>query len=147
MLAQNFKTPAELGIPAAAMDALIAVLRMLERDEFQHRRGIMRSTTKGIKSFKFFNMRAYRNHEDCGTVLCIKGAAEMVADMPVDGGQEVKFWGNKTEALDRLFLPHTRLGLQAEAITPHQAAIALRNYLTHGEPRWDEAMAYSPPLR
>lgn len=136
MLAQNFKTPAELDIPAAAMDALIAVLRMLERDELEHRRGIKGSTTKGIKSFKFFNMRAYRNHEDCGTVLCIKGAAEMVADM-----QEEKFWGNKTDALLSLFLPHTYCGLQAEAITPHQAAIALRNYLTRGEPRWDEALA------
>jgi hypothetical protein len=26
-------------------------------------------------------------------------------------------------------------------ITPAQAAVALRNYLTHGDPRWDEAMA------
>ena len=26
-------------------------------------------------------------------------------------------------------------------ITPAQAAIALRNFLTHGEPRWAEAMA------
>jgi hypothetical protein len=26
-------------------------------------------------------------------------------------------------------------------IAPGQAAVALRNYLTHGEPRWAEAMA------
>ena len=29
----------------------------------------------------------------------------------------------------------------AYVATPSQAAIALRNFLTHGEPRWAEALA------
>lgn len=121
MLAQNFKTPAELKITDAEFGALYQVLGMLERDEIPHH---------------LFDM-CIVGEPECGTPGCIKGWARAIS------GQ--KFLQLKIPRnLDDLFFPgdSTRHFKRSPyTATPNEAAIALRSYLTHGEARWHEAMA------
>lgn len=126
MLAQNFKTPADLGITAAEFDALVKVLGMLERGELTHDHWDCPSVPNG------FSMIEYITETQCGTVACIAGWADKIADTTFAS----RHLFNLPRALDELFSGPTR----GDA-SPSQAAIALRNYLTHGEPRWDEALA------
>jgi hypothetical protein len=131
MLAQNFKTPADLGITDKQFDALTKVLGMLEREELRHapKPDFDGCNFNGSKFTGRFNMGAWRHDDGCGTVCCIGGSAELVGD--------VRFH-SATPALNKLFYPTNR---ELSKILPHEAAIALRNYLTHGEPRWSEALA------
>lgn len=118
MLAQNFKTPAFLGIKAAEFEALTKVLGMLEREEIPAR---------------MFTM-THVGEPECGTAGCIKGWACSVS------GQQFR---QRTcpPNLMALFFPGAEAQCDAYKATREQAAIALRNYLTHGEPRWAEAFA------
>lgn len=129
MLAQNFKTPIELKITDAEFDALYKVLGMLERGEVDHTDARTPTIPNG------FNMAVVRRSHRCGTAACIFGWARTVNPMMT---------GTGTPGLFELFTAinfkvHHQLDL--EKVTVSQAAIALRNYLTHGEPRWAEAIA------
>ena len=126
MLAQNFKTPADLKITDAEFDALAKVLGMLERGD--------------IKDYEF-GMAAWYKTTACGTVHCIGGWARTIL-----GAHAFNYTAPWTkDPLSRLFYPkaHYVAGrlVNAYDATRDQAAIALRNYLTHGEPRWEEALA------
>jgi hypothetical protein len=141
MLAQNFKTPADLKIEDRWFEALVKLLGMLERGELRH------TPTSQIKPLcdervrpevGLFNMNRWSVKFQCGTVCCLGGTAEAI------GGFR---FSAMPEALTHLFHPgHDgwsilhRIG-GYETITTEQAAIALRNYLTFGEPRWAEALA------
>lgn len=141
MLAQNFKTAADLGLLVEEFDALAKVLGMLEREELEKRpsKGFHHTREgEGTKNFapKFFNMRFFAGAGSCGTVACICGWAEHVG--------RLKFFQLMQKRMDlpklnELFDPTGSYA--SDQIEPRHAAIALRNYLTHGEPRWDEAMA------
>lgn len=122
MLAQNFKTAADLGITDKEFNALAKVLGMFERNEIKADR---------------FSMRALH----CGTTACIKGWCQIVS---MDIHMFQNCWDRESSSwrpnpINELF------GYQGTAArekrTPSQAATALRNYLTHGEPRWAEAMS------
>jgi len=132
MLAQNFKTPADLKISDAEFGALVKVLGMLER-------GDLKTVEYGPPTGPFdFNMSCSGISSECGTVACIGGwvavlmgrkgddIARYVNDQESDGVLAPLYWPDEVGALDA---------------TAPQASVALRNYLTHGEPRWDEAMA------
>jgi hypothetical protein len=133
MHAQNLKTPAELGIPDKAFDALLKVLGMLERGEIAEHKWLNGDLPQSREP-KFFNMNVIIGQSDCGTTACILGWARWVAqDFELLGG-------DRPRELDNLF----RMGECYEfgvpsAIQPAQAAIALRNYLTFGEARWNES--------
>jgi hypothetical protein len=131
MLAQNFKTPAELGIKSKEFDALFKVLRMLERDELVHV-DLTGDTIYSPNMPNAFSMTMWKQETDCGTVGCIGGWAEKVG-----GVVFIRYPG----ALDRLFYPGSDKVSEGYEATPAQAAIALRSYLTTGEPCWAEAMA------
>lgn len=127
MLAQNFKTPAELEISDAEFDALAKVLGMLEREEFSFgkvgKTGEMAAPTSGMT----FHMNCLWLTEECGTVACIGGwAAYFMGENPND-----YLSGPRPRNLFRLFWP----GGVGYFATRSQAAIALRNYLTPGVPR------------
>lgn len=141
MLAQNFKTPADLGIQDKWFEALLKLLGMLERGELRH------TSTVKLKPLcddrvrpevGLFNMNRWSVAFECGTVCCLGGTAEAI------GGFR---FGRMPEKLVHLFHPgqeshkvlHRAGGY--ETITMEQAAIALRNYLSSGEPRWEEALA------
>jgi hypothetical protein len=137
MLAQNFKTPDDLGISDKEFDALFKVLGMLERGEIKHRaHGKTRPAPTG--KFVGFNMAAFFGDTGCGTVACICGWAEHIGKL--DGMLIDKRLVNK--GLNALFEPNPHGGVQIamDAIRADEAAIALRNFLTHGEPRWAEAL-------
>ena len=114
MLAQNFKTPADLKIDDEDFEALVKVLGMFERCEVPGR--LFRMAVVGAP--------------ECGAAGCICGWARSVNPKAFRGN-----W----KAVTALFVrpPH----LQLKNAMPAQGAIAIRNFLTFGDPRWDEAMA------
>jgi hypothetical protein len=137
MLAQNFKTAVELGISDAEVEALIKVLGILERGEVEH---VVPSLLVGPQPdysagyTGHFNMIRVATREDCGTVACILGTARLLCGLHLFPEWEAM------SSLKSLFWPF-RLGTFFRDIIPAQAAIALRNYLTTGAPRWEEALA------
>jgi hypothetical protein len=130
MLAQNFKTPIDLGISDADFEGLVKALSLFEGGQ--------------IPENKFGMARVILS--DCKTPSCICGWAHYASAgraFPLSMSRNGKWlepdWGPMPAPLQELFTyGRYRLGEQASA---SQAAIALRNYLTFGEPRWAEAMA------
>lgn len=142
MLAQNFKTPADLNIPDLWFESLVKVLGMLERGELVHTPTAEMEVVFAERVTPvagLFNMNRWSVSFECGTVCCLGGTAEAV------GG--FRFSTKLPRALDYLFHPgrtsrkilHRAGGY--DSITTDQSAMALRSYLTTGEPRWAEALA------
>lgn len=133
MLAQNFKTPAELQITDAEFEALVKVLGMLERGD--------------IKPSKF-SMHHPGDQDtwtidDCGTPACIAGWARYVAGDRIFDRAAYSPSPYSQELSNLFMMGRARCDWPASPFlaTPHQAAIALRGYLTTGQTRWDEALA------
>jgi hypothetical protein len=128
VLAQHFKTAEELGLSDVELGALITVLRMLERGDIAQAQ---------------FHMGLFRH--ECRTPACICGWAHHITggrafpELTAQCGP-LLLYRRSSKALAELFRLTAARGSGGD-IGPAQAAIALRNYLTHGEPRWDEAMA------
>lgn len=131
MLAQNFKTAAELGISEVEIQSLIKVLGMLERGEIDA---------------AHFSMMNYRREEACGTVGCLCGWAHMVSsaafpEVSSEVGWTTTLLGERlNEATKSLFAIGCNFNAWAAA-EPRHAALALRSYLTTGDARWDLALA------
>lgn len=135
MLAQNFKTPAELGISDAEYSALQAVLRMFEREEVVH--------SSGVDDYQgaCFNMGSTWSRSDCGTLGCIGGYVATVLGVSPD---KYIYQYQNFGRLTQLYFPRNKNGCLIDeliSVTPAQAALAIRSLLTTGEPRWHEALA------
>ena len=135
MLAQNFKTPADLGIEDVEFDALVKVLGALERGDLKFVNAEARAVGDA------FNMGPYLSVESCGTVGCIAGWAHILSGCKAFSWVRVPSLIEIGPDLFELFhvsgvMPEVRVNIQ-----PAQAAIALRNYLTTGRPNWEEALA------
>lgn len=141
MLAQNFKTPTALGISDIEFEALVKVLGMLERGDIRY--STKGNYSEGPKSkLAGFNMWSFYADHACGTIGCICGWAEDVGGLPPYSLVLKHTRTGKCAGLDSLFQGEQVVFDYGSArITPAQAAIALRNFLTHGEPRWAEALA------
>lgn len=128
MLAQNFKTAADLGIKDVELDALIKVLGMLERGEIDE---------------SHFNM----NDIWCNSVGCIWGWARHVSHQTAFNRRLFATeTGTDHGALARLFANFGESELMRRVrrmAQPHHAALAIRSYLTTGEANWAEALAPS----
>jgi hypothetical protein len=128
VLAQNFKTAKELGLADVELEALVRVLGMLERGDIAREE---------------FHMGHFRH--ECRTPACICGWAHHISagrafpELTCQLGPMI-LYRRFSSSLVELFRLTAARGSGGE-ITPAQAAIALRNYLTHGEARWAEAMA------
>lgn len=137
MLAQNFKSAMDLKITEAEQDALIQVLGMLERGELTQ---ASKADGCGLigeyepTSSHSFHMAITTERHDCGTVACIGGWAATF--LGVDGQDYVNH--RHSPALMPLYWPRSDM---MDSITPEIAAIALRSFLTTGEPNWLEAFA------
>lgn len=135
MLAQNFKTAADLGISNTNLEALIKVLGMLERGELQH--------TPDPETFEGsdgFNMADY-NFSDtnaCGTVHCIAGWCDRLFKTDFVGLHMISPPEGLPHSLNDLFSGAPGKNWNT---TAGQAAVALRSYLTTGDPNWAEAFA------
>ncbi len=136
MLAQNFKTAADLGLSDRQFEALLQVLGMLEREEIAHTARGNTISPDFVKSAPpvGFNMWAVYGETDCGTVCCICGWAEHVGRLP-----RGSLWAksNMNRNLAGLFDPS---GVDMVKVTPAQAAIALRSFLSTGDPCWSDAV-------
>lgn len=133
MLAQNFKSAADLGITEPQKEALMKTLVLLETGKLVHVEPEDRFTNDFRETEKFtghFNMARWRAADSCGTVACIAGTAEII------GGVQFPVYGGPSN-LNRLFAPASDPVMAK--ITTEQAATALRSYLTTGDPRWDLA--------
>lgn len=141
MLAQNFLDSTALGISEVERNALIKVLGALEREEIPDLDRRAAHTFVPLlrrQKLKFFYMPLSRVNTDCGTAGCIRGHAEWLTN------DDTMFEGvvqrDRGDPLHDLFYPSQ--GIDAKA---HQAASALRNFLTLGEPRWGEALKTTLP--
>ncbi len=121
MLAQNFKTAADLGISGEEHAALREVLRRLEVGEITDRH---------------FDMGNTMWHHDCGTVGCIVGWARKINSRAFT--RSVGMIGCSNYELYDLFMNTKAVG---KCRDPMQGAYALRNYLTLGEARWHEVIS------
>jgi hypothetical protein len=127
VLARNFKTAKELGLANVEVEALTTVLGMLERGDIAQEQ---------------FHMGRFQH--ECRTPACICGWAHYISggkafpEISIHHGAII-LYRRSSNSLVELFRLTAARGSGGE-ITPAQAAIALRNYLTHGEPRWADAM-------
>lgn len=130
MLAQNFKTPAELEIEDVEFETLVKVLGMLERGEIRTlpKKSIATNGRASEADLQFFDMEMTALSFDCGIAGCFLGWMTFLNPGITTSGKTIR----------SLFLPP---GEARRCRDPQKAAIALRNYLTHGEPRWDEALS------
>jgi hypothetical protein len=137
MLAQNFKSSAELDLPESHVSALVKTLVLLETGKLRH----VPATSYDNKTGTFsgcFNMCNWGAGSACGTIACIGGTAELIGG--VSFGSIYDCTNTLlTDSLRDLFLPPFSRKLW-NAITTEQAATALRSYLTTGEARWDLAV-------
>lgn len=134
MLTQNFKTADELEITEPQFDALRKTLVLLETGKLVH----VPSSSDGDARAHFtghFNMCNWSAKHDCGTIACIGGTAELIGNVSFG-----HIYNHPDENLKDLFLPPFS-GAKWSAITPTQAATALRSYLTTGDAKWHEAVA------
>lgn len=130
MLAQNFKSAAELKIPETDHAALVKVLVLMETEQMRYVpwRELLPGHGHQDKYDGLFNMGASFAGHECGTSNCIRGAAIAI------GG--AKFRGATTDSgLNELF--YRWIGDP----NVEQGARALRNYLTYGQPKWKEVMS------
>jgi len=133
MLANYFRTPADLQITDVEHNALVKVLGMLEREELTYGNYLHFLDTVVLTGPKTFHMNVIYSESECGTVACIGGwAAILMGRNPIHYVQ-----GSHPKELRKLFYP----GECGSLATRSQAAIALRSYLTTGEPNWDVALA------
>ena len=128
MLAQNFKSPAELGVSDADFDALVQTLYAFERQEVPD---------------QLFDMLGMYT-DGCRTPGCVKGWAVFLSK----GKAKFETWGRHSQLMRLFCMDGGSYDVNAivkhgghQNIKPPHAAIALRNFLTHGEPRWAEALA------
>jgi hypothetical protein len=136
MLANNFLTPSALGISDVEFESLVKVLGLLERGEIPEDQ---------------FTMR--RVQHPCRTPACLCGWAHDISGGEAFPGklQRRTFFGSRDAYRPRWEgMPRPVLDLFGVGRRPSdpiydasrsQAAIALRNFLTHGEARWAEALA------
>ncbi len=134
MLAQNFMTPAQLGLTENQHGALVQVLGMLDRGELVYTP--MAAVAEGNFQNRpgLFNMNAWHRAQECGTIHCIGGTAELL------GADDFHWIVQHNSALRNLFYPFSVPHRKWELITTAQAAAALRSYLTTGESNWVAAM-------
>jgi hypothetical protein len=143
MLAQNFMTPADLGLNDRQFDSLVKVLKLLEVGLLKYvsspRYRVPGNTPDEINSLPYpsfdglFNMTSWVCDSECGTVACIGGTACLLADNPL-------LFSNDPISTEELFYPPHAI-IESNRITTEQAARALRSYLTTGDPKWTEAVA------
>jgi hypothetical protein len=138
MLAQSFKTAAELDLTDVRYDALCKVLAFFEQEkvEYRHYDGMWGVPTEG----EWFSMSTWIITHGCGTVACIGGwAAQLVDDRWVFGNhQEKDYWENHPR-LRQLFCGSNTKKF-ASQITVEEAARCLRTYLETGVVDWNKAI-------
>jgi len=141
MLAQNFMIAADLRITEPQKRALIKTLVLLETGKLQHvHPDATFSEPRGFTGH--FNMSWWDLHSGCGTICCIGGTAELIGELKPNE-LDIATIGNSK--LRNLFYPGVdkkdQIFVAMQNITPTQAAVALRSYLTTGDAQWNLAVS------
>lgn len=121
MLAQNFKSAADLDIRDAELAALIKVLGMLERGELV-------DVKENAYCENGFNIGT--QGRGCGTPACIGGWAASVMGIKQRSYVD-SYMNRRNHGLCALYWQYH------DNVTTVEAAMALRSYLTTGNPHWD----------
>lgn len=129
MLAQNFKSAADLGITEPEQAALIKVLGMLER-------GDLIDASQDDECDNGFNMGTHGR--GCGTPACIGGwvASLMGADQMQYVDSYMPIYGKSNGALTDLYWNYIFAPKRPGVA---ESAVALRNFLTTGLTDWVDA--------
>lgn len=138
MLAGGFLSAKKLGLKAKERQALVEVLEGLERGWFMHS---YPDDDLGYDIGLAFNMTDF----DCGTTACIAGWCDVLYQTKFARKMD-KFGrpGSKHCNLEDLFFARGAEAIDFEDITPKQAAMALRNYLSTGKPHWGMVVEDKP---
>lgn len=135
----QFKTPAELKVTQIEFDALVMVLDGLEKGRLND-----------IPVEEAFYMPKVLSL-NCGTKGCMLGWAWLLSEKKAFDGPGLRAAGDGNPymcgrefdhrpMLDNLFFPDSDDGdFDCAEVEPENAAKALRNFLTLGDPLWDEA--------
>lgn len=136
MLAQNFKSPADLGLTDAQHAALCKTLVLMETGKLEY---APLNEDIGCIQREFtghFNMATWNVKHSCGTVCCIGGTAELIGNLVYGSLHEHSLKLLKAQERGLYHLFHGYWGNKSLAdITVPEAAQALRNYLTYGDAR------------
>ena len=125
MLAQNFKSAADLGIEERLHATLAKVLVLLETEAIARH------------EFDMHLWPAFGQHPGCWSGGCIGAWAEKIGGFEITSGDI----DDDESDLYRLFFPGDRDGERSPyKATPAEGARALRNYLTTGKASWPEVM-------
>jgi len=82
-----------------------------------------------------FNMKRWRAREDCGTVCCIGGTADVMRKARTSSEERTGKWlGLDALTSNRLFYPYAVRDFSS--ITPAHAAAVIRNLIKTGEVDW-----------
>jgi hypothetical protein len=132
-----FMTSEALGLNSLQYESLIASLDVLESGAIKYIEVGGRGSNADVKTAPKpynFNMDSWRvKKKDCGTVCCIGGLSEILA--------QKRLYGNGMPyALENLFYPSTLMWCSYSDITIKQASTALRNYLTTGKANWERVL-------
>jgi hypothetical protein len=138
MLANNFKTPAALGITELEFEALVKVLGMLERGEIPDDQFTMRRVQHPCRTPAC--LCGWANHVSAGRAFPLIEKSRPLA-MFASTKSYTPRWNELPQPVLRLFGYGGRADDAVYSATPPQAATALRSFLTHGEARWEEALA------
>jgi len=133
-----FKKASELKITPKEHAALITVMGWLKD-------GSLHEGTGGG-----FDMSDACGFSDCGTVACIGGwvsisiqgfavEAELIP-YAIRSSASQYVWEGYSKALDQLYYPR-EVYVDWETITASEAATAIANFLTSGDPSWDFVVA------
>lgn len=139
MLAQNFKTPEDLGLEPNLHAGFIELLRRLESgelkyvnlvEEFEKWDAYADDYDRDIKAPDkvSFNMRDWSVEvPHCGTICCLGGSVEKIMGRKLSHSED-----NKLEELFYPAVPESNWN----DISAEKAAGVLRHYLTTGEVDW-----------
>lgn len=134
MLVANYLSADDLGIAEHHRDALIELLRRLETGEIEKAPGEIEKIYAKPRNREFFHLGSWNQRCSCGTVRCIGGWAEHISGHTIDkmpvNFRVLCYPGLIEDDCDNVY-----------DASVEQAAHALRNYLTLGEPMWSEVMA------
>ena len=130
MLAQNFKSAADLHMQDDEYAALIKVLGMLERGELRHVDDWQHTRGKLLFNMETSGERINKNM--CGTPACIGGWVAFL----IGYKDTLQYVSSRRGELHKLYW-------QAPDgyITVEQAARATRNFLVTGAPDWAQVLA------
>ena len=136
MLANNFMPPSALGLSDVEFESLVRLLGVLERGEIPDDQFTMRRVQHPCRTPAC--LCGWANHLSGGRAFPLE---EKPGPTVFSSATYAPRWREMPRRLQNLFAYGGRATDPVYTASPSQAAIALRSFLTEGEPRWAEALA------